>query len=137
MIPELVKRWDKKKEELRAQYTQVPPGGYDSIVKDVVKFVTSEDDYDDCNLDPERITVIDHGHYQGDRLYVIAAKGYQPSEYWFCNVSYGSCSGCDSFEAIRDYDGYNEDGTLKPNIVEQYMTLALHILQGIKLLGGE
>ncbi len=133
MITELVQRWEAKKEDLRGKYSKERPGAYSDIVKDVVELVTSPEEYGDLNLDPTRIVCIDHGDWQGTQLYVIGAKGYQPSEYWAVFVSYGSCSGCDTFDAIRDYcDDYDKIGDKE---VEGYMTLALHILQGIKPIG--
>ena len=76
------------------------------------------------------ILSIDHGDYQGTLLFIIAASGYQPNKYWFVKVDYGSCSGCDTLEGIRCYS----DGPPSDAQVADYMTLALHILQGIKPL---
>jgi hypothetical protein len=48
-------------------------------------------------------------------------------------VGYGSCSGCDTLQATKDYS----DEKPTPDQVSQYMILALHIVQGFKQLGGE
>lgn len=48
-------------------------------------------------------------------------------------VGYGSCSGCDTLEAIRDYS--SEKPT--PEQVKDYMALALHIVQGLKKMGDD
>ncbi len=125
MIQEFVDRFMAKKPELEAKFREAHPSEYVDIVKAVVETVTT-DQYDD--MDPSRIHTIDDGEYQGTLLFVIAAKGYQPSDYWSVFVSYGSCSGCDTLRAINDYgsDPPTDDQ------VSQYMTLALHIVQGLK-----
>jgi len=127
MLMDLVARYDDKKEELRAKLAVAHPS-YEDIVKYVVETVTDPDEYD--SLDPNRIHVIDDGAYQGTLLFVIGAKGYQPSKYWSVYVDYGSCSGCDTLEGIRRMSGYGD----LPNEeqVKDYMTLALHIVQGIR-----
>jgi hypothetical protein len=71
--------------------------------------------------DPGRIHQIDDGDYQGTYVFVVAAQGYQPSTYWATKVSYGSCSGCDTIQAIWDGEGE-----------EDYYTLALHMVQGLQ-----
>ncbi len=132
MIQELVKRWDAKKADLRDKYSKKRPGSYGDIVKDVVQLVTSEGKYGDYNLDPERITLIDHGDYQGTELFIIPEKGYQPSRFWFVKVGYGSCSGCDTLQSIQ---GWSDQ--ISQQELDGTMTLALHILQAIKPLDGE
>ena len=59
------------------------------------------DEYGDP--DPNRIHEIDDGDYQGTLVYVIAAKDYQPDDYWYVKIGYGSCSACDTLEAIRNF----------------------------------
>lgn len=74
------------------------------------------------------MTVIDNGDYQGTQIFLIPMETYQPSveDYVYTNTYYGSCSGCDTLQAIQSYD-YNE----LPNEeqIKDYMTLALHLLQ--------
>lgn len=125
MIQEFVDRFMAKKPELEAVFSVAHPDGYQEIVKAVIEVVTTGD-YD--SPDPNRIHRIDDGDYQGTLLFVIAANGYQPDTYWYVKVSYGSCSGCDTLAAINDYSG--EPPT--PQQVKDYMTLALHIVQGLK-----
>ncbi len=130
MIKELVERFDAAREQLRAKFSQAHPGGYEDIVKAVIEAVSSKSTYGDP--DPERIHCIDDGEYQGTLLFLIAANTYQPSLYWFVYVGYGSCSGCDTFAAIREA---NWSGGPTEEQVNDYMTLALHIVQGLKVLG--
>ena len=130
MIQEFVNRYMYKKDLLAATFAK-HPGDYKEIVKNVISIITDADDYGDFNPDPERIHEIDDGGYQGILVYVIGAKGYQPSDYWYVKVGYGSCSGCDTLKSINGYsDEPPTDAQLKA-----YMTLALHIVQGLKKMG--
>lgn len=101
---------------------------YSTLVKMVIELVTSEDDYDDFNPDPERIHCIDDGDYQGTLIFLIGAKGYQPSIYWSMKVYYGSCSGCDTLQAIYDYS----DEKPTEDQVKDYYTLCLHLIESMK-----
>lgn len=73
------------------------------------------------------MTVIDNGDYQGTQIFLIPLKTYQPSveDYVYTNTYYGSCSGCDTLEAINEYD----DDLPREDQVSDYMILALHLLQ--------
>jgi len=126
MIKEFVDRFEKNKKKLKEIFSQKHPDQYLDIVKAVVEILYNEDDYG--GIDPNRIHEINDGDYQGTLLFVIADTRYQPSDYWYVKVSYGSCSGCDTLESIKDYSSE------KPNEsqVNDYMTLALHIVQGLK-----
>lgn len=130
MIKGFVDLWEARKHEVRAAFQAKHPDGYAEVVKNVVR-VLNTDNY--RSIDPDRIHLIDDGDYQGTLVFVIAATGYQPSDYWYVKVSYGSCSGCDTLEAIREYS--NEPPTDEQ--VRDYMTLALHIVQGLKKMGDE
>ena len=131
MIKEFVDKFNKDKDKIQELFEAEHPGDYSDVVKNVITVLAELDNYD--APDPERIHLIDDGDYQGTLVFVIAQKGYQPSNYWYVRVYYGSCSGCDTLEAIRGYS--NE----KPNEqqVKDYMTLALHIVQGLKGMDDE
>lgn len=124
MIPEIIRLFDENREAIKAKLAESPPTNYKNLVELVVSFVTSDIDWDDAGLDPKRVVEIDHGEYQGTLVYVIGGKGYQPNHYWFVKVSYGSCSGCDTLQAIQDYQSGEE-------AANEYFKLALHIAQGI------
>lgn len=130
MIKEFVDIWDRRKNEIEEVFKTKHPSGYDGIVKQVITLLGSDEslEYGD-KPDPKRIHIIDDGDYQGTLLFVVGANNYQPCVYWYVFVSYGSCSGCDTFQAIRD----NDYGDI-PNEqqVKDYMTLALHVVQGLK-----
>lgn len=128
MIDRFITIWDAHKDELEAKYRQEFPSSYTGIMNDLVALLAK---YDDAwgRLDPERIHTVDDGNYQGTLLFIIAEEGYQPSTYYTCKVNYGSCSGCDTFEAIR---GYTYDQSPTAEQVHDFMQLALHMLQSIK-----
>lgn len=131
MIKKFVDRFMAQQDQLLAKFKQDHPEDYAAIVRVVVETICGEDGYDEP--DAGRITMIDHGDYQGTLLFVIAAAGYTPSDYWYVMVDYGSCSGCDTLEAISSCS--NEPPTDAQ--AKDYMTLALHIVQGMKKMGDD
>lgn len=125
MIKEFVNRFRESEREVRARLVTAPPKSYEDVVRAVVETV-SAGELD--GPDPRRIHQIDDGDYQGTLVFVIAGRGYQPSDYWYVKVYYGSCSGCDTLEGIR---GYSDDAP-SPQQVDDYWTLALHVAQGLR-----
>lgn len=126
MITKFVDIFMQHQEELKDFFVK-HPDNYKDIVKAVISLISMYDDSYE-SPDPELIHEIDDGDYQGTLLYVIASKGYQPDTYWAVKVGYGSCSGCDTLEAIRDY---SDDAPYEQQ-VKDYLTLCLHIIQGLK-----
>jgi len=130
MIQEFVDRFMVRKaqlaEDLRAKEVYV---SYEELVKLVVTSISEVSDY--RGPDPERVHVIDDGDYQGTALFIIGAKGYQPSTYWSVYVGYGSCSGCDSLQSLQDEWRYGD----KDEATRQIMLMALHIVQSIRVVG--
>lgn len=126
MIREFVDAWDSRKQEVREKFELKHPDSYEDVVRAVVGILGDSEAYG--SPDPDRITSIDHGDYQGTLLFVIGANGYQPDDYWYVKVNYGSCSGCDTLQAICEY---SSDPPTDEQ-VDEYMTLALHIVQGLK-----
>ena len=127
MIQKFVERFMESKPEIEKQFTEKHPENYEDIVRIVVEALYDQDDEYNKTPDPKRIHRIDDGDYQGTLIFIIGANGYQPDIYWSVKVNYGSCSGCDTLEGIRGYD------TSAPSQkqVKDYMTLALHIVQGL------
>lgn len=119
--------WAESKDEIKAALKKARPNGYEAILKIILEHI-SEDDYGwgTFNPNPDGIIRHDFGDYQGTLLFVIPEIGGSPSRFWTTQVSYGSCSGCDTLEGlIEKYDRagrpiYNIDGL---------MTLALHLVQ--------
>lgn len=131
MIQRFVDRFMAGEEKLKARFAEKHPDDYKDVVRAVVETISDEDEHGDP--DPERIHEIDDGHYQGTLVYVIGAKGYQPWDYWYVRGGYGSCSGCDTLQAIS---GYSDDPPT-PEQINDYWTLALHIVQGLRPMQGE
>lgn len=130
MNKDIIARFDAKRDRLLAIFKAKHPDSYEGILLELVKAITDEADYGNFNLDPNRITKIDHGEYQGSLLFIIASKGYQPSTYWATECAYGSCSGCDTYEAIRDYG----DDPPTDEQAKDYLTIALHLAQRMEKL---
>lgn len=132
MISEFMSVWEQKSPELLKKYSLEHPGSYSSIVKDAVTLLCDQDNpiyaQMDAIPDPERITMIDHGDWQGTQLFVIGGTGYQPSDYWFVKMSYGSCSCCDWLEGVRDFS----DGPPTESQAQEYLTMAAHVVQNLK-----
>lgn len=76
--------------------------------------------------DYRRITIIDNGDYQGTQLFLIPRYTYQPCEYDYLMtyVGYGSCSGCDTLQAIQAWGGKH----LTETQVKDFMALCKDIL---------
>jgi hypothetical protein len=126
MIKEFVERFMARKSKLEAMFSEKHPENYKEIVKSVATVLNNGEHYG--GIDPERIHEIDDGYYQGTLVYVIAATGCQPSDYWYVKVSYGSCPVCDILEGIRGCSF----GKPTPEQVCDYMTLALHIVEALR-----
>lgn len=131
MIKEFVERFEAAKPAILEEFRQRHPEQYKDVVATVIRHISGEGGYG--NPSPERIHEIDDGDYQGTLIYVIGATGCQPDEYWYVKVGYGSCSGCDTLQAIGNY------GSERPteDQAKQYLTLALHIVQGLKKMGED
>ena len=129
MIKSFISIWNQHKTEIEDQLKKVHPDDYIDLVKMLVVMLNKHTDKYLGQPDPERIHTIDDGDYQGTLVYVIAETGYQPDEYWYVKIDYGSCSVCDTLQGVRD--SYLTD---KPTDKEvgKYMTLCLHILQNLK-----
>ena len=131
MIQEFVDRFMENKPKLENVFRKKHPDTYIEVVEAVVKILHDNSKYG--TIDPKRIHEINDGDYQGTLVYVVGAEGYQPRRYWYVRVDYGSCSGCDTLESIREY---SSDKPTEEQ-VGHYMTLALHIVQGLKEMGGD
>lgn len=129
MIDKFVKLWEKNKENLREKLSESHPDNYEEIFKLLIKHVLNPQD--DLFLpSPEKIYVNHYGTYQGVSLFIVTNDQDYPDYFWVCKVFYGSCGGCDTYQHIRDYD--SDDGIPTNQQVEDYMTLALHMIQETK-----
>lgn len=138
MIHELVKQWEENKHKLEEYFKTTKQEecsvSYKQIVTKIFEpCLLKADDY--VGFDLTKMTVIDNGDYQGTQIFIIPKDIYQPSvgDYVMTNTYYRSCSGCDTLRGIR----YYEDGLPTDEQVEEYMTLALHLVQKLKWLGED
>lgn len=132
MIDKIIKVWDNRKNELEEQFKEKHPDHYSDIVKKIFTLLKSDKSFDyDDRPNSAIIHEINDGSYEGTILFLCPSGEYTPYKYYYCLVNYGSCSGCDTYEYIRNID-YGDIPTEEQ--VKQYMTLALHIVQSIKLL---
>ena len=139
MVEVFVERWNKYKgvlEEYFRKTEQNKYGSYSNIVKLLFEKVINQEETNGYKFDIDGMTVIDDGHYQGTQLFIIPLNAYQPDEtqYIITHNYYGSCSGCDTLQAIS---GYDYEKFPDEEQIDGYMQLALHLLQRCKWLYGE
>jgi cyanate lyase len=125
MIQKFVDRFMDERVHLAAVFSDEVPETYKDIVRIVVSILS--------DLDEERIHEINDGGYDGTLVYVIPEADYIPRDYWYVKVAYGSCRFCDTLQDIVAGGDWPEGVTQ----VDAYMTLALHIVQGLKKMGCE
>lgn len=102
MIKYCLDCWNKNQQSLREQLEKdasLNSCEYEYLVKLVTRYILGKE------WDAENITVVDNGDYQGTLLFLIPRDTYQPSEdeYLMTYVGYGSCSGCDTLQAIQEH----------------------------------
>lgn len=132
MLGMLSRMWGKQYNELKAKLreTDLRCVDYLDLVKmtfDVVVNQYSEQDADHIvNIDG--IQEIDHGDYQGTKLFVIPLDTYQPwaSDYLFTWVGYGSCTLCDTLMGI--YPDWEQEPPYDDKTVGPFLSLCGHIL---------
>ncbi len=133
MVKEFIDKWNKYKGDLENYFRntkQEEYEDYETIVKKVVELIINRD-YEYKIYDLKKITVIDDGDYQGTVIYIFHRKTYQPdvTDYIYTSVGYGSCSGCDTLQAIQMY---HTEKLPNKEQVKDYMTLCLHLIQNFR-----
>lgn len=145
MIKDFVKAWDLNKnklEEYIKTHNQEEYDSYEALVKLLFDIVInpSIEEGDSVfgfseRFDTEHILTIDDGDYQGTQIFILHRATYQPcvEEYVYTNVYYGSCSCCDTLQAINAYCTDFPDETQ----VKDYMELLLHLLQKCHMMSED
>lgn len=137
MIREFVEKWDKYKKDLEDYFRNTKQSEYDKYEKIVKLLFEKVIDRDKLfgEYDLENMIVIDDGQYSGTQIFIIHKDSYQPDidDYVYTHTYYGSCSGCDTLLRISCYDEDFPDESQ----VEAYMTIALHLLQRLKIMGKD
>lgn len=139
MIEVFVERWNKYKgvlEEYFRKTEQIKYNDYSDIVELLFEKIINQEEIEGYEFDIDKMTVIDDGDYQGTQIFIIPLNSYQPDEtqYVVTNTYYGSCSGCDTLQAIQSHS-LNE--LPDEEQIKDYMQLALHLLQKCKWLYEE
>lgn len=129
MLKIIKEQWDKNRDLLRAaldEGEEFNECNYKDLVNLSFEKIFNTGINRNRLLDLKRITEIDDGGYQGTLLYVIPFNTYNPREgdYLMTYVDYGSCSGCDTLQAIQK--GYHEK--LTEAQVRDFMALCKDIL---------
>jgi hypothetical protein len=130
MIKEFVDRFIENKKQLESKLGKKHPETYLELVENVIEVISDGEYGEYGGINPKQVKEIDFGDYQGTKVYIIPTNSYQPSNFWSVSVNYGSCSHCDTLQSIRGYD----DELPNEEQVNEYMKLALHIVQSIKVL---
>ena len=116
----LITAFDLARADLLADLQAITePPDYLDLLRLTVTRLAEHIEYD--APDPSRVTMIDHGDYQGTLFFVVSASGHHPNEVYVTHVGYGSCSGCDTLEWVRDEPAAERPG--------HWMTLCLHMVQ--------
>lgn len=129
MLKYCLEKWEKYKGELEEDIRQdatLNDCDYLYLVKKVVSIILNGDG---AEWDAGKITQIDNGDYQGALIFLIPMNTYQPTEYEYLMtyVDYGSCSGCDTLQAIQDW---GEKKLTEPQ-VKDFMTLCRDLVCSI------
>lgn len=142
MLDFAIRKWEKNKDKLREYFATNKQkdfaDSYAQFTKRVIEIIFNDDDYPYGDSEQRfafdvegKFAEIDFGQYCGTLIFVFAYDTYEPSitETFYTVVDYGSCSGCDTLQHICSYD-YD----LLPNNsqVNDYMQLALNIIQSMK-----
>lgn len=127
MLKYCLRKWDENKKKLEEELLKDPNLNeceYKHIVEKVVEIILNTNE--EYLWNTEGITEIDDGDYQGTLLFLIPRKTYQPLEYEYLMtyVGYGSCSGCDTLQAIQDYG----ESPISEDQLKDFMALCKDII---------
>ena len=131
MVQEYVDKFMSGKKEIRAAISK-HPDDYEELFRKVFGIIVG-DGYEEIDL--SKLSCVDYGDYHGSLLFVAPCTGYQPDTFYVLVVDYGSCPGCDTLCAI--HSGWDEDEAPTEKELDDYMSLALHMVQGLKKLSSD
>lgn len=125
MIKEVIEDFERAKENIRDIIIEKHPEDYEYLVRLVFDCINKGDGYSFLRATPElnQLECIQNGDRQGSLLYVSPDRNN--NGFFIVCIYYGSCSGCDTLERIREYSNNKPS----PQQVEDYLTLCLHIAQ--------
>lgn len=133
MEMEFVKQFEEHKSEVRDWISNMKEHHslrYSDLVENLFRICFEE--WNEINM-----VEIDHGHYQGTKLWFIPRDTYQPSydDYVWTMNYYGSCCGCDTLQSIQGISWDDEKPSEEQ--INDYMMLMLHLVQNIKFLSED
>lgn len=137
----ILKYWNENNDKLKEYFKnndQREYYNYKSLLVITLKTIFQDCDEDDEDLpDFDNITEIDHGSYDGTKIFIICNKtNYSPNifNYWITFVQYGSCGYCDTLQSIIDesWDYDSEKHYPTDSQINGYWTLCLHMIQKMK-----
>ena len=143
MIKYFADKWHKYRDDLEKYFRETKQSEYDEYSKIVVALfdnvINRDNEFDSQNFNTKEMTVIDNGDWQGTQIFLLHKDTYQPTteDYIYTNNYYGSCSGCDTLQAIIYSTNGNWDGLPTESQIKDYMVLALNLLQKIRFLSDE
>lgn len=148
MLEFAIKKWDKNKNKLREyfakhkqkQYVGNYGDNHTIFTKKVIKIIFNDGDYSGSSWNNETqrkefninkfFRKIDFCKYAGTLIFVFAYDDYDPELYstFYTSVDYGSCSGCDT---LLEINRYKTDELPTEKQVDEYMQLALNLIQNM------
>lgn len=136
MVKFCKEQWNNNREKLEARLREIDLWGidYEGLVKEIVDYIFNPEIEmfgGMYKLDSSKITVIDDGDYQGWLLFLIPFDTYQPGpgEYLMTHIGYGSCSGCDTLQAIQSDIQYSEGKQVySDQVIADFMHLCSDIV---------
>jgi hypothetical protein len=143
MIRPITDRFVEVRPDVEASFKADEPESYQDILKRALGIVQGDIEAYDyipgteiCGLDVSKIHEINDGGYQGTLVFIIPQMGYQPSDYYYTQVYYGSCSGCDTLQSIQCRRDWESNGVTDQQ-AKEYADLALHMLQRLRKMYEE
>jgi len=128
MLENFIKVFDQNCDNLVAQLAwETPVRHYSELVEKLVRLF-DDDQYDSPSCYDIKCNTF--GDYTGVQVFLFGNNSCYPTKFWTISVSYGSCSGCDTLQAINDATEYDEPVGIE--VAKKYVTLMLHMLQSMK-----
>ena len=109
MIEEFAKRWVNTRHWVEEKWSRNPPERYAGIFEEICRMLSS------LGVDPDSVEFRYDGDDLGDAIGEV--KSHDGTKTWHTVHGYGSCSGCDAFEAA-----------VTPS---EFWTIGLHMVQAM------
>lgn len=128
MDKDIIGAFDKNRENIKKKLALLgsPLDSYEKVIR----FLIGNIEFD-CDLDSTKIKVMDFDPSYDGTLLIILGNRYR--SYWVACIDYGSCSVCDTLQAINNsWDGqYNQDQ------VSHLFSLMLNFVQKLRQIDSK